>query len=346
MQQEAFGQVYFARITRGKERYAVRKLGAFGSDLGAVACFFAQPWSRVSPALTEPRQALLLSQAAFRLRALGRPTEALAPMRAGLEMNIKQANWIDAAINATNLSELELMLGEVDEAISDAQQSVTYADRRGDSDWPQLSRTTHADALHQASRDAEGEARFREAEALHAGFQPTYPLLYSFQGFLYCDLLLAAPERAAWQVICTGVLRAPEETAAHRATLQSVAQRAAQTFDWLTNHFTDPSFHEIALDHLTLGRAALYAAILEGSSLDPCRAPLQHAVAGLRRAGTQRSPPPRPPHPRLAAISRRPPDRPRERPGRPGRGLGNRRARTHETLPGRHPPAPRPPLLP
>ena len=44
---------------------------------------------------------------------------------------------------------------------------------------------------------------------------------------------------------------------------------------------------DIALDHLTLGRAALYAAILEGSSLDPCRASLQHAVDGLRRAGAQ-----------------------------------------------------------
>ena len=43
----------------------------------------------------------------------------------------------------------------------------------------------------------------------------------------------------------------------------------------------------IALDHLTLGRVALYAAVLEGSSLDPCRAPLQHAVDGLRRAGVQ-----------------------------------------------------------
>ena len=44
---------------------------------------------------------------------------------------------------------------------------------------------------------------------------------------------------------------------------------------------------DIALDHLTLGRAALYAAILEGSSLDPCHASLQHAVDGLRRAGAQ-----------------------------------------------------------
>ena len=53
------------------------------------------------------------------------------------------------------------------------------------------------------------------------------------------------------------------------------------------NHFTNASLLVIALDHLTLGRAALYAAILEGPSLDPCRAPLQHAVAGLRRSGEQ-----------------------------------------------------------
>ena len=46
----------------------------------------------------------------------------------------------------------------------------------------------------------------------------------------------------------------------------------------------------IALDHLTLSRAALYAAILDGNSLDqldPCRESLQHAVDGLRRAGSQ-----------------------------------------------------------
>lgn len=47
------------------------------------------------------------------------------------------------------------------------------------------------------------------------------------------------------------------------------------------------SLLDIPLSHITLGHAALYAAILEGASLVPCQAPLQHAVAGLRRAGTQ-----------------------------------------------------------
>jgi len=49
----------------------------------------------------------------------------------------------------------------------------------------------------------------------------------------------------------------------------------------------EASLLTVALDHLTLGRATLYAAILEDTSLDPCRAPLQHAVDGLRRASSQ-----------------------------------------------------------
>ena len=53
--------------------------------------------------------------------------------------------------------------------------------------------------MHQAGRRAEAETRFREAEQMQKDYQPDYPLLYSVWGFRYCDLLLAAPERAAWQ---------------------------------------------------------------------------------------------------------------------------------------------------
>jgi hypothetical protein len=97
LQQEACDKVYFARIHRGQEAYSTFKLGALGSDLGAVACFFETPWSRVSPAVTEATQAWLLSEAAYRLRALGRLTEALEPMRAGLENFVTQEEWTSAA---------------------------------------------------------------------------------------------------------------------------------------------------------------------------------------------------------------------------------------------------------
>jgi hypothetical protein len=90
---EACDKVYFARTRRGNKDYAMKKLGAFGSELGAVACFFEQPWSRLSPSLTEPNQAWLLNEAAFRLLALGRLTEALEPMRAGIEGAVKLKDW-------------------------------------------------------------------------------------------------------------------------------------------------------------------------------------------------------------------------------------------------------------
>jgi hypothetical protein len=77
------------------------------------------------------------------------------------------------------------------------------------------------------------------------------------------------------------------------AACQAVAQRAAQTLKWVT---TQSCLLDIALDHLTLARAALYAAILENARAVPpstegppqqqrAATHLQHAVDGLRRAG-------------------------------------------------------------
>jgi tetratricopeptide (TPR) repeat protein len=133
MQQEACDDVLYRRIARqGNEAYAVKKIGAYGADLGAVACFFDLPWSRVSPNLSLPTQAWLLNNAALCLRALGRLSEALEPMRAGLAARIREENWKNAAASASNLSEIELTLGDVESAIRDAGAAVAHADRSGD----------------------------------------------------------------------------------------------------------------------------------------------------------------------------------------------------------------------
>gem|GEM_PF-4733148 len=44
---------------------------------------------------------------------------------------------------------------------------------------------------------------------------------------------------------------------------------------------------DFALDHLTLGRAALYAAVLEKSKIPNLKSEIEQAVSGLRRAGQQ-----------------------------------------------------------
>ena len=305
--EEALAKTYRDRILRGGQAYAITRLGVYGADLAAVACFFVIPWSRVSSSLTEADQSLLLNQAATRLRALGRLTEALEPMRTGLEMRITQEAWESAAIIASNLSELELMLGEVAEAGRRALQSVTYADRSGGGFQRMCNRTTMADLQHQAGQRAEAEARFREAEVMQAERQAEYPLLYSVQGFQYCDFLLAACERAAWQTMldCGGKRErdAPlvSSTADHDpanapSSLRSaalkicgaVSERAAQTLKWVTPLGW---LLDIALDRLTLSRSALYATLLESpsSQLQSAISRGTSAAEGLRRAGEHES---------------------------------------------------------
>jgi tetratricopeptide (TPR) repeat protein len=310
LHRQACDDVYTDRILRGTGpggNYSTFKLGAIGADLGAVACFFDRPWRRVSPKLSASDQAWLLNEAAFSLRALGRLTEAVAPMRAALEMGIELENWERAAAHAGNLSELELTLGEVSDALADAEQSVTFADRS--KDWAQRmgKRGTHGDALHQAGRRDEARRLFADAENIQLESQPEYPWLYSVRGFRYCDLLLSGPERMAWRLWLefslqdsAGGLPATDRDLAPelQQTCDHVTERATQTLEWAVRN--ELSLLDIALDHLTLARATLYRWLAEGlesrvagshpATLGPCPSALpQHltaAVDGLREAGS------------------------------------------------------------
>ena len=299
--QEACDSVYWDRILRRSEDYSTGKLGAFGADVAAVACFFDQPWTRVSPLLKPQDQGWLLAGAAFSLRALGRLTEALQPMRAGLAMAVTRENWRNAAIAAGNVSELELIVGDVSPAVADARQAVTHADRSDDAFHRMAMRTTVADALHQAGRRDESLTLFREAEDIQAEHQPKYPLLYSFSGFRYCDLLLSQAERAGWRAVIgwreDAYSRGSDANSRNlTSSLEDVARRGKKVFGW---HTTSHPPLDIALDHLTLGRAWLYLSVLKPHAsltpLIPSAAPfinpaardhLDAAVDGFRRAGT------------------------------------------------------------
>jgi tetratricopeptide (TPR) repeat protein len=277
-QNEACAEVYFDRILRGSECFSFKKLGAFGADLGAIACFFAAPWNRVFSSLSEAYQAWLLNEAALRLRALGRLREAVEPMRAGSNEAVRLQDWNNAARYACNLGELELTLGDVKAAVNDAEGAVVFADRSGDAFLRMSFRTGLADARHKAGEEEAALALFREAERLQAERQPEYPLLYSLAGFRYCDLLLARAERAAGSGLDARASSREEDCA-------EVEQRALQMFDW---RVPSDSLLTIALDHLSLGRARLYRAILDGRAsqgIANARDEIEKAVAGLRAAG-------------------------------------------------------------
>lgn len=290
-QQEVMDEVYWRRVLRGNEAFSWKKLGAFGSELTALAGFFDRPWSQPSAQLTAADRSFVLNQAAFDLRATGRLAEAVEPMQAGLEARIAQESWKDAAISANNLSELTLTLGDVPRAVAFGEQGVELADRSGDAFYRIGVRTTWADAQHQAGRWEESAAAFREAEALQVERQPAYPRLYSLAGFRYCELLLgqAEPETGAGLDGLAKLGSRTEEAERARQVCWEVQDRAnhAQAIALASRWLLD-----IALGHLTLGRSSLYPALIafpndRAAGFAVAADHLNQAVDGLRRAARE-----------------------------------------------------------
>ena len=262
--QEALDEVYWKQILRGKEHFNPNKLGAIGADLAVLSNFFDPPWRRPVDGLKENWKSFVLSDAGFDLRALGRLAESVQPMQAALEATIAQKDWRNAALQASNLSELYLTLGDLRHALDAARQSVELANRSGDAFERMSNRTTLADALHQAGQLAEAEAAFREAEKMQKAYQPEYPLLYSIRGFRYCDLLLS------------------------QGKVAEVQSRASQMLEWEKQDKLD--LLSIALENLSLGRAHLLQAQVGAHRDAPLRDAatyLDRAVDGLRQAGQQ-----------------------------------------------------------
>jgi tetratricopeptide (TPR) repeat protein len=259
--QEAMDEVYWRRIRRGDEAFNTTKLGAFGADLVTISGFFDSHWDKPMSELTEADKGYLLNEAGSDLRALGRLEAALQPLKAGLWAIIALQDWKNAARAAGNLSELYLTIGDIALALEYANQSVDLADKSGDAFERMSDRATLADALHQAGSQSEAESIFREAEDMQKDRQPEYPLLYSLQGFRYCDLLLSQGE------------------------YQEALNRAEKFFDW---RLPSDSLLTIALDHLSIGRAHLLRTIQEGSQdFNQAKELLTQAVDRLQQAGTQ-----------------------------------------------------------
>lgn len=260
--QEVLDGVYWKRIQREEKFFATKNLGVFGADLAALSGFFdGMSWRSPVGGLHEGDKGFVVGQAGIRLRALGRLAEAAEPMQAGLDAAIEQKDWQNAAIRAGNLSELYLTMGNITQALAVAKQSVELADRSGNAFQRAIRRTTLANVLHQVGYLSEAQAAFQEAEEIQKQRQPDFPLLYSLQGYCYCDLLLG------------------------RGDYAEVEQRANQTLEWATQYL---SLLDIALDYLSLGRARLLQAQCDPNyPITESLSALNSALEGLRQAGTQ-----------------------------------------------------------
>lgn len=187
---EAFEDVLVSRIFRGDDYYSTGVLGAFGSDLSALANFFEERWTKLSPALAPRQRSLALNTAGFRLRAMGRLTESIQPTTASLVTSRAVQDWSSAAGSARSLSQIALNLGWILDAIARGHESVELAKRSGNIDQQVRSMARLADALHQYGNNDTALETLREAEALQRLLTPQQPRLHLGEGFRLWELLL------------------------------------------------------------------------------------------------------------------------------------------------------------
>ena len=264
LHQQALYKVYWTRIRREGDNYICKKLGAFSDDLAAVAHFFTTQWHTPAAGLTDSAKTAFLNFAGFRLRAIGRLREALEPIQENIEMNLRQGHLKGAAANASNLSELQLTLGDIEKAELSGQRSVDYADQSGDWQSRLANRTTHADALHQAGETTRAHTMFREAEQLQRESQAGYKLMYSLWGFRYCDLLLT-------------------QSSENESLVTEVMERAKYALILSEKHVGKGlGLSDIGLDKLSLG-----CAHLQQRDFSKATRWLNQAVTSLRASGHQ-----------------------------------------------------------
>jgi tetratricopeptide (TPR) repeat protein len=282
-------RIYWTRIRRGAT-HSVHYLGAFGADLTALSGLFERSWDQPVLDLDARDQAFVLNEAGFDLRALGRLTEARAPMQASLDRQKERHDWKDACIAAGNLSELLLALGHVDRAVAQAEESVVLADRGGGTFARLACRNTLADALHQAGRIKESHEVFGEVESTLRRHRKQLHVM-SLDWSSYCDLLL-------------GRVTALESVFVAQALSTSECQQFSQTCEEVLDRaagLLEPSSHFawlLALGHLMLGRAHLGLSVVaqvapdkEGSQVQAHAGQavihLNQAVIHLRRSGRE-----------------------------------------------------------
>ncbi len=258
---KTFYDVYWSRIKRREKQYNTEELGAYGSDLAALSCFFEIPWRTIPKGLKDEDKAYIWNWTGFSLKALGRLHEAAQPMKKGLEARIREENWDGACLIAINLSGVFLKLGKLEQAVDYAQRSVDYSEKSKEVSLQIRMLAAQAYALYKIGDFLKAEKLFQEAEAIQNKIQPNFTFLYSLQGFQFCDLFLS------------------------QGKYLEVQTRTSKTLQWAKEHL---SLFDLALDKLSLGRAHLLQTITEKQNdFTPAETYLNEAVAGLRKAGQQ-----------------------------------------------------------
>ncbi len=285
MYEQTWQRVYDSRIQRGRQHYATSKLGTFGENLRVLRGFF-DPISDGLVSFADLNLAYsILNEMALCLRACGRLDEAAKQWKEALRLTKEVSNASGSTAEYTRcLSELHLILGKLEEACQQAEESVALARRAGNpiSESFAWARLGYGQLL--AGRTGDAQSSFKCAEQSCAKGDPGRPVLRPISAFQYGELILAPAERYAWRWLLNGRHHAAsfprhiDELSAHCTRGEDPARRALETFGGTIGPLNR------GLLRLTLSRADAYRAVLQ--SHEPKFSDANAAVEDLLKAQT------------------------------------------------------------
>lgn len=286
MSEEARCGVYRNRILRGPRGsdafYSLKKLGAYDSDLRALRCMFDVPWTKPADAIPSSSHGWLLNTASYCLLALGRVEEA-AVLAAE---SVKRTDSLDIrnlALRQNESASLLTALGRLKEAQQQAENACKTTDpppgtsfaamgvdesRRPDVGAQVAAQTTLANIHHLRGNQQRALELFQSAEQKTANDpdeRARFEVLYSLQGYEYCDLLLAEADRWAWRIKLHGIDSpyAPAESQVPDLVAKciEVETRAKAALEKLESEGATSLFDQLAA-HLSCASAMMVAALL------------------------------------------------------------------------------------
>jgi tetratricopeptide (TPR) repeat protein len=251
----AWSQIYRPRIQKGDDYFAFHRLGAFGTILSALACFFESHWRIPVSCLAESERGELLNNTGYALWGLARGDEALVCFDTSLAAHLRLSDWKESAIDAENLAELCLTLGKVDLAVEYAQSGVEFADRSTLAIYQRDNRAVLGHCLHMAGDFRRAGDVFAKAETFERSVDD---VSHTYLGFLHLELLLDKGE----------FKRVSEIASAYLASASP----------------SEPILR-LALHRLALARAIFEAPQGVGSSSDTIQELLNKSIHELRQSG-------------------------------------------------------------
>lgn len=303
--QDAF-RIYDELIRQGEKEVSTRRLAAYGSEVSALANFFARDvggevdWGRLDVTGLDMAQRYTLFRAAgIALRAQGRLDKAVRAWKQAFLIARKREKrervaperrkrLAEAAYLAAQMSPIWVTLGGLPKAERWASKAVKKAKSASDRRRLRECLCVLGDVWRLMGKFDAAHKSFQRAEALlgkEAG-KDKRDKLYGVEGFWYCDLLLhRAEERAASQAGSPGP-RAAIELERALEQLGAVRDRAEAIRDWA---FEDGLALPKSLHSLTLGRALMLRELYakQGDRFGRAEHLLTQAVAGLRNIRNQ-----------------------------------------------------------